>query len=240
MKRLGTKPDLQIQNQIDRHAQELFTVIGELFCRLAQVDLSNRCEFRMTPSKGTCYVAGVRATVARLWAGPRETVEFCFEAEGPSPNEAAEALRAQLVAKLRERIKSDVGALELAGFPFDWSEGYGKRVPHGDGTIDAEGYEQPPIACGTFALGDAFDPTTGRIIKNAKTLPRAESAREMAKRLGPKLLEREHRDRTGKLRFTYELLEDGTVNNCALKFGEPADECQVCRGDCPQMNRYGG
>lgn len=28
---------------------------------------------------------------------------------------------------------------------------------------------------------------------------------------------------------------DGTINNCSLKFGDDADSCQMCGGDCPDL-----
>lgn len=34
-------------------------------------------------------------------------------------------------------------------------------------------------------------------------------------------------------RFGYERTPEGKVNNCARENGHPAEECQVCKGDCP-------
>lgn len=33
---------------------------------------------------------------------------------------------------------------------------------------------------------------------------------------------------------------DGHINNCALACGYPQKECQMCKGECPDVAKYGG
>jgi hypothetical protein len=51
------------------------------------------------------------------------------QAEQPTVEQAVNALITHFAQRLELRIKSDCGALELAGRPFDWSGAAAKRVP---------------------------------------------------------------------------------------------------------------
>lgn len=109
---------------IDETAQDLFKVVGMLFCRLEQRNLAERPGFSVVPGIGTEYTAevGLRSVGGRP--------EARRQATGSSARHAVEKLRDDLAVELRLRIESDVGALELAGLPFDWSKGYGRHVAH--------------------------------------------------------------------------------------------------------------
>lgn len=39
--------------------------------------------------------------------------------------------------------------------------------------------------------------------------------------------------------FAVERTPEGHINNCALVVGEPAKDCQMCQGSCPDRARFG-
>lgn len=127
------------QAMIDEVAADMMRAAAILFARVFQAPLALRPTFTVTPGVGVEY----HVEVSEKQTGRRT-------AKGPSPNGALRVLVEQLARELELRIRSDVGALELVGRPFDWSEATGKTV--------VEPREQEPLDVTQFATALQLKP----------------------------------------------------------------------------------
>lgn len=119
-----------------REAAAIYEAVRVLFLRLEQLQGADRVSFELTPEKGTEYKATVRLAAAVRAKGVPSPAACERSAVGPNEEGAMRALAEQLARALRERVKADVGALELAGFPLDpsfFGEGWGRVVRHPTG-----------------------------------------------------------------------------------------------------------
>lgn len=104
----------------------LFEKVRTLYLRLKQLDLSTSVSYRVEETR-----RGVEFEF-HVVAGSKADA---MSAKGSTPGAAAHALIGRLAGDLTLRVKGDVSALTLAGFEFDWGEGYGRHVRH-PGAVD--------------------------------------------------------------------------------------------------------
>ena len=124
-----------------RARENLHEEVAVLFRRLHQRDQSVRVEIDVREAHGSQWLVTVRFAATRVERGggrelavrdevlSRGPAGDFVEVQAASVDDALRSMKADLGTRLGNRVKSDVGALELAGLPFDWTAGYSGPKP---------------------------------------------------------------------------------------------------------------
>lgn len=140
---------------------DVYESIRVMFLRVEGLQGSDRVGFELTPGNGTEYEASVYLVRAARVTREELPKSTRWSAKGPTEGGALLALKGALAKSLGERVRADVGALELAGVPFEFDAGYGSVVQHprtGSGEV-IEAHGEPVTDAptpGGLRLGEFF------------------------------------------------------------------------------------